>query len=82
MLTKIRLERLNRGMRQMDVVAMCDGQVPQHRLSLIERGLPPQPAEAMMLAEVFGIDPEQLFPELTSLTNSEVKPRELAKEGL
>ena len=62
MFTRLRLERLKRGLRQMDVVAMCSGQVPQHRLSLIERGIPPQPAEAKSLAEVFRTTPEQLFP--------------------
>jgi hypothetical protein len=62
MLTRIRLERLRRGLRQMDVVAMCNGQVPQHRLSLIERGLPPQPAEAKLLAKVFRTTTEHLFP--------------------
>jgi transcriptional regulator with XRE-family HTH domain len=63
MLTRLRIERLKRGLRQMDVVALCKGQVPQHRLSLIERGLPPQPDEAKLLAKVFGTDPEHLFSE-------------------
>lgn len=80
MLTRLRLERLRRGLRQIDVVAMCQGQVPQHRLSLIERGLPPLPGEARVLAEAFGTDPEQLFPEFFSLANSQVKSP-LAKEA-
>jgi hypothetical protein len=53
----------------MNVVAMCSGQVPQHRLSQIERGIPPQPAEAKLLAEVFMTTPEQLFPQLIALIN-------------
>ena len=64
----------------MDVVAMCQGRVPQHRLSLFERGLPPQPGEARVLADVFGTDPEHLFPEFFSLTNSQAK-LPLAKEA-
>jgi transcriptional regulator with XRE-family HTH domain len=80
MLTRLRLERLRQGLRQIDVVAMCQGRVPQHRLSLFERGLPPQPGEARVLADVFGIDPELLFPEFFRLANSQEK-LPLAKEA-
>lgn len=66
MLTRLRLERLRRGLRQIDVVAMCQGRVPQHRLSLFERGLPPQPGEARVLAEVFRTTTEHLFPVVNS----------------
>jgi hypothetical protein len=41
---------------------------------------PPQPGEARVLAEVFGTDPEHLFPEFFSLTNSQAK-LPLAKEA-
>jgi transcriptional regulator with XRE-family HTH domain len=66
MLTKIRIERLQRGLRQTDVVEMVSGVVQQYRLSLIERGIVPNPDEAKALAEAFGTKPEELFPESLS----------------
>ena len=61
MLTKIKLERLNRGLRQADVAAMTGGAVPQHRLSLLERGIRPRPDEVRALADVFQVEPGELF---------------------
>lgn len=61
MLTKIKLERLNRGLRQADVAALTGGAVPQHRLSLLERGIRPRPDEAAALAQAFQVRPEELF---------------------
>jgi len=61
MLTKIKFERLNRGLRQEDVATMTGGVVPQHRLSLLERGVKPRPDEARALADVFKLEPGELF---------------------
>lgn len=61
MLTKIKLERLNRGLRQADVADLTGGVVPQHRLSLLERGIRPRPDEARALADAFHVEPEELF---------------------
>lgn len=61
MLTKIKLERLNRGLRQADVAALTGGIVPQHRLSMIERGIIPRPDEAKAIADAFQLDPAELF---------------------
>jgi DNA-binding XRE family transcriptional regulator len=61
MLTKVKLERIQRGLRQTDVAALTQGEVPQYRLSLIERGVTPLPNEAKALADVFKVEVEELF---------------------
>jgi len=61
MLTKIKYERLNRGLRQADVAALTRGVVPQHRLSLLERGIRPRPDELKALADAFQLEPHELF---------------------
>jgi hypothetical protein len=61
MLPRIKLERIQRGLRQADVAALTKGKVPQHRLSLLERGVVPRPDEAKILADAFNMNPEELF---------------------
>jgi hypothetical protein len=61
MLTKVKLERIQRGMRQADVAALTKGKVPQHRLSLLERGVTPNPDEVKALADAFQVNAEELF---------------------
>ena len=61
MLTKIKLERLNRGLRQTDIAALTGGIVPQHRFSLLERGVKPRPEEAQALAAALGIREAEIF---------------------
>jgi transcriptional regulator with XRE-family HTH domain len=61
MLTKVKLERIQRGLRQSDVATMTEGIVPQHRLSLLERGVRPRPEEIKALADAFQLDPAELF---------------------
>lgn len=61
MLTKIKLERIQRDLRQSDVAALTGGIVPQHRLSLLERGVRPRPEEIKALADAFQLDPAELF---------------------
>lgn len=61
MLNKIKFERLNRGLRQVDVATLTGGIVPQHRLSILERGVRPRPDEAKALADVFNMDKEELL---------------------
>ena len=61
MLTKVKLERIQRGLRQADVAALTKGKVPQHRLSLLERGVTPNPDEVKALADAFNVNPEELF---------------------
>jgi transcriptional regulator with XRE-family HTH domain len=60
-MTTIKIERIKRGLRQCDVAAMTEGIVPQHRLSLLERGVKPRPEEARALADVFQMEPGELF---------------------
>jgi transcriptional regulator with XRE-family HTH domain len=57
----IKIERVKRGLRQCDVAAMTEGIVPQHRLSLLERGVRPRPEEVKALADAFKMNPEELF---------------------
>ena len=61
MLTKVKLERIQRGLRQSDVTALTKGKVPQHRLSLLERGVTPNSDEVKALADAFNVNPEELF---------------------
>jgi transcriptional regulator with XRE-family HTH domain len=61
MTTTIKIERVKRGLRQADVAALTEGKVPQHRLSLLERGVIPRPDEARALADAFRLSPEELF---------------------
>ena len=61
MLTKIKFERIKKGLRQTDVADLTQGVVPQYRLSLIERGITPLPNEAKALADAFNVKPEELF---------------------
>jgi transcriptional regulator with XRE-family HTH domain len=61
MLTKPRLLRLTKGLRQVDVVSLTEGRVTQPRLSMIERGIRPRPDEARALADVFGLEVPELF---------------------
>jgi transcriptional regulator with XRE-family HTH domain len=60
-MTTIKIERIRRGLRQCDVAAMTEGIVPQHRLSLLERGVRPRPEEAKALANAFKMDSAELF---------------------
>lgn len=61
MLTKVRYERLNRGLKQVEVVSLTDGKVTQPRLSMIERGFTPREDEAKAIADAFQLDPGELF---------------------
>lgn len=61
MLTKVRYERLNRGLKQVEVVSLTGGKVSQARLSMIERGITPSPDEAVALADAFKLEPQELF---------------------
>jgi transcriptional regulator with XRE-family HTH domain len=54
----IKLERIKLGWSQIDLWMQTG--VPQWRISLIERGLPPKPDERRKLAEALGI-PENSF---------------------
>lgn len=61
MLTKIRILRLERGLRQVDVVNLTNGRISQHRLSLLERGVSPTVEEAQALAKIFDMPPKAFF---------------------
>jgi transcriptional regulator with XRE-family HTH domain len=53
MLSRIRLERLRRGLSQLDLWSLCG--IPQWRISLIENGMPPRPDERKKLSEALDI---------------------------
>jgi hypothetical protein len=40
---------------------MTGGKIPQHRISLIERGVCPRPEEAELLSWIFGMPAGELF---------------------
>jgi transcriptional regulator with XRE-family HTH domain len=60
MVSLIKLERIKLGLSQIDLWTQTG--IPQWRISLIERGLPPQPNEAAKIASALGVKPEQIFP--------------------
>jgi transcriptional regulator with XRE-family HTH domain len=62
MLTQLKLYRLKLGLRQVDLAEKAN--LPQHRISLIERGIMPFPKEALALASAMEISIEGLFPGL------------------
>jgi transcriptional regulator with XRE-family HTH domain len=64
MLTNLRIERLRAGLRQVDLAEKV--RLPQHRISLIERGVAPMQNEAKVLATALGVSVESLFPEYGS----------------
>ena len=53
MVSPMKLERIKQGLRQMDLWMQTG--IPQWRISLIERGLPPKPDERRKLAKALGI---------------------------
>ena len=59
-LSKIKLARVTQGLTQADIWKKTD--IPQWKVSLIERGLQPSKDEAERLATVLGCDVKKLFP--------------------
>ena len=55
---KLKIERVKKDLTQYQLWMKTD--IPQWRISLIERGLPPTPDERRKLAEALGI-PESSF---------------------
>ncbi len=57
--TLFKIERVKRELTQVEL-AVRSG-IPQHRISLLERGVKPRPDEAKLLADAFNMNPEELF---------------------
>jgi transcriptional regulator with XRE-family HTH domain len=57
--TPFKIERVKRELTQAELAARSG--VPQHRISLLERGVRPRPDEARALADVFGLEVPELF---------------------
>ena len=57
--TKLYLERHKRRLSQAQVSVMTG--LPPIRISLLERGLPPNGRDVEALTRVFGLPPEELF---------------------
>lgn len=57
--TPFKIERVKRELTQAELAALSG--VPQHRISLLERGIKPRPEEAKALADAFEVSPEELF---------------------
>lgn len=57
--TLFKIERIKRELTQAKLAAQSG--VPQHRISLLERGVRPRPEEAQALADAFGCEPQELF---------------------
>lgn len=59
MVSIMKMERIRREITQVDLW-MKTG-IPQWRLSLIERGIPPKQGEAQKIAKALGQDAKKLF---------------------
>jgi transcriptional regulator with XRE-family HTH domain len=57
--TIFRIERVRRELTQAELAALCG--IPQPRISLLERGIRPKPDEVRALADVFRVEPGELF---------------------
>jgi hypothetical protein len=63
--TKFKMLRLEKGLRQDDVSGLTLGKISQRRISDFDRGLIPTPSEAQILSNLFGCSTvEELFPGL------------------
>ncbi len=60
MISKMKLERIKKEMSQIDLWLKTE--VPQWRISLIERGIPPKSEEAQRIAEALNCHVGDLFP--------------------
>ncbi|MGO9175650.1 MAG: helix-turn-helix transcriptional regulator [Desulfobaccales bacterium] len=56
--TPFKLERVKRELTQVELAALSG--IPQHRISLLERGVKPRADEVKALARAFKVDPEEL----------------------
>jgi transcriptional regulator with XRE-family HTH domain len=63
MVSKVRAVRLEKGLKQMQVVAMTGNILNQYRLSIIERGVKPRTDEAAALAHALEMNVADLFGE-------------------
>jgi len=59
--TIFKIQRIKRRWKQADIATMTGGKIPQHRISLIERGVCPRPEEAELLSWLFGMPAGELF---------------------
>jgi transcriptional regulator with XRE-family HTH domain len=59
MISPMKIERVRRGLSQVQLWKKTG--IPQWRISLIERGLPPKPEEAEKLAGFLEEDASKLF---------------------
>ncbi len=57
----LKVERTRKGKTQTDLWRLTN--IPQWRLSLIERGIPPRPEEARKIAEALQVSPSEIFKE-------------------
>ena len=59
MVSKLKIARTQKGLIQIDL--WIKSGIPQWRLSLIERGIPPTKKEACKISEVLNVPVEELF---------------------
>ena len=60
--SKMKIQRIMVGKSQTNLGDDAGG-IRQWRISLIERGLPPKPNEAALIASALGVKPEYIFPD-------------------
>ena len=60
MITRMKLKRIEREKTQIDLWGETG--IPQWRISLIERGMPPKFEEAQRISRALGARAEEIFP--------------------
>lgn len=67
MVSSLKIERIKKEITQVDLW-MKTG-IPQWRISLIERGIPPRRDEAKKIARALSCQVEEIFPQVEGVSN-------------
>lgn len=60
MISNLKLQRIQRELTQVDL--WMSSEVPQWRISLLERGITPKPDEAEKIAKALGVSVNEIWP--------------------
>ena len=64
--SKLKLERVRKGLSQADLGSRVSPPIPQWRVSLIERGITPRADEIRKIAVALDVDTGDIFPVIDS----------------
>ncbi len=67
MASQLKMERVKRDLTQRALAALTLNQIDQPRISVLERGVRPQPEEAKTLSQALGVPLVELWPDLVEV---------------